>query len=58
MKGYTIGKPPVLDPCLECIIKINCSERCKDKILWVIDNPTKKSSRIKLKRRKKRENKK
>jgi len=58
MKGYMIGKAPVLDPCLECIIKVTCSERCKDKILWIVNNPKKPCSRIKLRRKKKHENKK
>ena len=58
MKGYNIGKPPISDPCKECILKVNCRERCKDKILWIANNPKKETSRIKLRRKKKRENKK
>jgi hypothetical protein len=54
---YIIGKPPIIDPCSNCIVSMVCSEECKEKILWNRANPKKKASTFKLKRGKKRENK-
>ncbi len=32
--AYMIGKPPIFDPCKDCIVQVNCSETCRPKILF------------------------
>lgn len=32
--AYMIGKPPIFNPCNDCIVQVNCSETCRPKILF------------------------
>ena len=52
LSPYTIGKSPVIDPCINCVISMMCSEKCDPKLLYDRDN--KKPKPIKMKIRKKR----
>ncbi len=54
---YLIGKPPIINPCLNCVVSVMCSAECRDKLLWDRGNPKKKPNTFKLKRGKKGENK-
>lgn len=48
---YLIGKVPLFDPCITCLVKVVCNELCKPKILFDSVNPCKtKEIRIRTKR--------
>lgn len=36
---YLVGDVPVIDPCGKCLVKVVCTELCKEKILWNRANP-------------------
>ena len=56
LSPYSIGSPPTFDPCEKCIVKINCSELCDDRLRFTMANKKAKSIKIRLgrKRRKKK----
>jgi hypothetical protein len=56
LNPYSIGEIPNFNPCEKCIIKVNCSEECDDKLRWNIKVLNRKPSsvKIKLRRRKKK----
>jgi hypothetical protein len=36
LNPYSIGAPPNFNPCEKCIIQVNCSIECNDKLRWNI----------------------
>lgn len=56
LSPYSIGETPNFDPCEKCIIKVNCSELCDDRLKWYWKNMKTPPIKIKFgrKRRKKK----
>jgi len=56
LNPYSIGETPNLNPCERCIVKVNCSEQCDDRLRWFLKNQKSKpiTIRLKQKRRKKK----
>lgn len=53
---YYIGDHPIFDPCDKCIVKVCCSEICKEKIMFLkgYKKPNEIVAKFKLLRRRKK----
>jgi len=48
---FSLGKPPVVDPCLKCLFKAICEIDCIDRFKYIRNNPPVQNSlKIKSKR--------
>jgi len=54
LNPYSIGEIPIFNPCDKCIIQVNCSELCDDKLRWQMKNKKIPPIKIKLKQRKRK----
>ncbi len=51
---YLIGAAPSFDPCEKCLVKPTCSERCEDRIRFILKTPEEIKVKVRLPRRKRR----
>lgn len=57
LSPYAIGKPPIFDPCIKCLVKVCCSQICRPKLMFMkgYKDPNETLATIKkMKRRKKK----